>query len=200
MSKYVVDTNVNIIIDDEDYILQHYTDKIKHAITESNPEKSKALLKITKKFISTKKPKFCKPYDPEIDGPYERFRMYYHILEILTKEKHPPSVCSYINYNFDRWADLGMPTITTYNQWTEPVKYTALILTTIANVFKLIRAKEDGGASFIGTALQGIAHALFVTYFTVLTKQHALAVPKVFGTIMSCLTCFWIIHNQKGFL
>lgn len=203
MSKYVVTEEIHVIIDDDDYILQHFTDKIKVAITQNVSEKSKALLKSTKKYLTTKKPKnrLCKRYDPDIDGPYEAFCMYYHILEIFTmdSDKHP-SLCSFLNYNFDRWVDLGMPSIARYNQWKEPVKYTALILTTIANCFKLWRAKYDGGASFIGTLLQGVAHAMFVVYFTVLSNEHALAIPKLVGVGLTFATCIWILDSGKGFL
>ena len=131
--------------------------------------------------------------------------MYYKILETLTNmeqinnKTQRKTFCSIINYNFDRWADLGMPSITPYNQWKEPVKYIALSCTLIANVFKLIQAKQ-GKASFIGNCLQGLAHLMFFIYFLFLSKEPMLAMPKVFGIVMSVLSAYWIAVASNGFL
>ena len=203
MSKYLVTESIQVVVDDDEYILQYLTDTIRKAIGEADVEKRRSILNSMKKYLKSKKPKkrTCKQYDPQIDGPYEQFCMYYTVLKILTFEKQgDTTLCSFLNYNFDRWADLGMPSISAYNKWKEPVKYTALILTTIASIFKVVRAKQDGGASFVGTLLQGVAHGMFVVYFTVLSNEPALAVPKMVGLIMAVITCIWILEAGKGFL
>ena len=166
--------------------------------------------------------KTCKParrrcwrrYDPEVDGKYELFMTYYKVLQNLyiiekrQEKQHNPGykpdeqgICATLQYNYYRWLDVGTPSISGYNEWKEIVKYGTLFLTFVSNGFKIVLAQMGGRASFIGTALQAIAHLSFALYFYFLTQDDkALAIPKIVGFIISVITCYFIANAGNGYL
>ena len=176
----------------------------------------------TKKLIVDGKPKtgFCSVYDSERDSTYELFRTYYKLvqtvliiekrqekskadkkrkLEILKQERR--DCCRAVQYAYWRWMDIGTPSITGYNRYREIIKYGTLLLTLVANGFKLALARMGGRASFVGTALQGLAHLSFALYFIFLTQDDkALALPKIAGLVISIISCVWIADAGNGFL
>ena len=184
-------------------------------------EKENAL-RTFKYLIDKGKPKrdFCSVYDSERDSTYELFRTYYKLVQsvlIIEKrqEKGRASIARrrelrkeekndcfrFVQYAYWRWMDIGTPSISGYNRYREIIKYGTLFLTLIANGFKLALARMGGRASFVGTALQGIAHLSFALYFIFLTQDDkALALPKIVGLIISIVSCVWIADAGNGFL
>jgi len=153
-------------------------------------------------------------YDPEIDGKYELFMTYYKVLQNLyiiekrQEKQHNPGykpveqgICATLQYNYYRWLDVGTPSISGYNEWKEIVKYGTLFLTFVSNGFKIVLAQMGGRASFIGTALQAVAHLSFALYFYFLTQDDkALAIPKIVGFVISVITCYFIANAGNGYL
>jgi len=167
-----------------------------------------------KKSLRPAKRRCWRRYDHEIDGKYELFMTYYKVLQNLyvieqrQEKQHNPKykpdkqgICATIQYNYFRWLDVGTPSISGYNEWKEIVKYGTLFLTFVSNAFKIILAQMGGRASFIGTALQAVAHLSFALYFYFLTQDDkALAIPKIVGFIISVITCYFIANAGNGYL
>lgn len=187
--------------------------------------KKERVLDKYKSLIKTGKPKraVCSVYDSERDSTYELFRTYYKLVKtVLVIEKRQEmgsnipqykerrktlklqekrDVCRFVQYAYWRWMDIGTPSISGYNRYREIIKYGTLVLTFIANGFKLALARMGGRASFVGTALQGLAHLSFALYFIFLTQDDkALALPKIVGLIISIVSCVWIADAGNGFL
>jgi hypothetical protein len=181
-------------------------------------EKKEAVLKNMKKWKKEGKPErsICSIYDSDRDSTYELFMTYYKLVEnILEIEKrqlyHRAGIdltksekrdcCAVIQYAYWRWVDVGTPSISGYTKGREIIKYGTLFLTLIANGFKLALARMGGRASFIGTALQGVAHLSFALYFMLLTQHDkALALPKIVGLVISFVSCIWIAEAGNGYL
>jgi len=166
------------------------------------------------------KPKrgLCSVYDSKRDSTYELFRTYYKLVESVLEiekrqnvqsrkrqkisiEEEKRDCCRLVQYAYWRWVDIGTPSISGYNRYREVIKYGTLFLTLIANGFKLALARMGGRASFVGTALQGLAHLSFALYFLLLTQDDkALALPKIVGLIISIVSCVWIADAGNGYL
>jgi len=167
-----------------------------------------------KKSLRPAKRRCWKKYDHDTDGKYELFMTYYKVLQNLyviekrqEKQRDPKykpgkqGICATIQYNYFRWLDVGTPSISGYNEWKEIVKYGTLFLTFVSNGFKIVLAQMGGRASFIGTALQAVAHLSFALYFYFLTQDDkALAIPKIVGFVISIITCYFIANAGNGYL
>jgi hypothetical protein len=210
-SPYIVTTKNNDVYEsDEDADLEDETEEIKSAMSLKSLEEKEVVLKKYKKTNHQLKKKRnkrkCVPYDRHKDGPYEEFIMYYEILNMLIiieqkqKKTYHPTCKLAFNRGFDRYTDLGMPSISIYNPWKQPIKYVAFFLTLIASVFKLIQADNGGRASFIATAIQAFAHLMFTVFFMMNKNDRDLALPKLIGFIFSLITCVLIEMSGNGFL
>jgi len=193
----------------------HMKEDYKH---QSHITNKTQVLKKLEHFIKEGKPKrgICSVYDSDRDSAYELFRTYYKLVQniliiekrqskrrsgktLATEEKR--DACAVIQYAYWRWVDIGTPSISGYNRYREIIKYGTLFLTLIANGFKLALARMGGRASFVGTALQGLAHLSFALYFIFLTQDDkALALPKIVGLIISIVSCIWIADAGNGYL
>ena len=184
--------------------------------------KKETVLDKYKSLIKTGKPKraVCSVYDTERDSTYELFRTYYKLVKTVLviekrqemgsargvrrttlKQQEKNDICRVVQYAYWRWMDIGTPSISGYNRYRELIKYGTLFLTLIANGFKLALARMGGRASFVGTALQGLAHLSFALYFIFLTQDDkALALPKIVGLVISIVSCVWIADAGNGFL
>ena len=203
------------------------TEELKKALAEPNDLKAgkhinqkMRVLKKYKKYKTIGRPKrgYCSKYDSERDSQYELFMTYYKLVEQIMgiekrqyektpnrgkklKEGINKDCLGVVQYAYWRWVDVGTPSISGYTRGRELVKYSTLFLTLIANGFKLALARMGGRASFIGTALQGLAHLSFTLYFIFLTQDDkALAIPKIVGLIISIVSCVWIADAGNGFL
>lgn len=136
--------------------------------------------------------------DPSIVDSYELFRTYYEIVKKLyTVESRQYCVRSHKTVPFH----FKLSYVSGYNRWRKSIQYFTLFITLVSNIFKMALAKLGGRASFIGTVLQGFAHLCFALYFIFLTNDDkALALPKVFGFIVSVMTAIWIAEAGNGFL
>tara|TARA_B100000214_G_scaffold373281_1_gene353294 strand:+ start:961 stop:1701 length:741 start_codon:yes stop_codon:yes gene_type:complete len=208
--------------EDKDKI-ESYINIVKNAISSRDEENHVTIMEktietindedVVKKFKPSSLRCFRK-YNHDRDAPYELFMTYFKVLKNLyiiekrQKRRRDPKYkpkkqgCfSAAEYNYYRWLDVGTPSISGYNEWKEKVKYGTLFLTLVSNCFKIVLAQMGGRASFVGTALQAIAHLSFALYFYFLTDDDkALAIPKIFGFIISAITCYFIAIAGNGFL
>ena len=155
------------------------------------------ILKKIKPIIHKAKPSLCSRESYEINQ-YEMFRTYYEIVKklyIIESRHYYQSIGAPIPIRFK------LASISGYNRWRNTIQYVTLFITFLSNIFKLALAKMGGRASFIGMVLQGIAHLSFALYFIFLTQDdRALALPKIFGLIISVISAVWIAEAGNGFL
>jgi len=103
-----------------------------------------------------------------------------------------------LTYAYDRWMDIGMPTVSGYNPNKATVKWLALFMTLLANICKLALATK-GRASFIGNLVQAISHFMFMIYFYFLAyDEKALCIPKFVGFIISLTTAILIVCSSDN--
>lgn len=168
---------------------------IKH--TTRHFEIKRDILKKIKPVVSKAKPSLCSRDNYEINQ-YEMFRTYYEIVKKL-----------YVIESRQYYKSIGVPvpirfklaSISGYNRWRNTIQCVTLFITFLSNIFKLALAKMGGRASFIGMVLQGIAHLFFALYFIFLTQDDkALALPKIFGLVISIISAVWIAEAGNGFL
>ena len=195
---------------DEDEDIEFETAMLKSAIALKSLEEKQVILKkynkMKSKYTKRAKRRKCMPYDPNLDRPYEEFIMYYQILKMLIIieekkcKKYKPTCQSAINRSFDRYTDLGMPSITAYSPWKQPVKYVAFGLTLIGAIFKLVQAQNGGKASFMASVIQAFAHLMFTVFFLINKNDRDLAIPKIIGFVFSSITAVLIASAGNGFL
>ncbi len=154
--------------------------------------------------LRTHKPKrnCCSGYDPKRDREYELFMTYYKLVRaVALVESRDEKGSSHakgnaLTYAYDRWMDIGMPTVSGYNPNKATVKWLALGMTLLANVCKLALATK-GRASFIGNLVQAISHFMFMIYFYFLAyDEKALVIPKFVGFIISLTTAILIMYSS----
>lgn len=151
----------------------------------------------------------CSGYDPKRDRDYELFMTYYKLVRaVALVESRDDKGSSHakgnvLTYAYDRWMDIGMPTVSGYNPNKATVKWMALFMTLLANICKLALATK-GRASFIGNLVQAISHFMFMIYFYFLAyDEKALVIPKFVGFIISLTTAILIVcssDNEDRFL
>ena len=146
----------------------------------------------------------CTGYNPARDREYELFMTYYKLVRaVALVESRDDRGYSHAQghpmlYAYDRWMDIGMPTVSGYNPNKATVKWLALFMTLLANVCKLALATK-GRASFIGNVVQAISHFMFMIYFYFLAyDEKALVIPKFFGFIISLTTAMLIVYSTKN--
>ena len=156
--------------------------------------------------LKTHKPKrnCCSGYDPKRDREYELFMTYYKLVRaVALVESRDDKGYSHakgnaMTYAYDRWMDIGMPTVSGYNPNKATVKWLALGMTLLANVCKLALATK-GRASFIGNLVQAISHFMFMIYFYFLAyDEKALVIPKFVGFIISLTTAILIVYSSDN--
>lgn len=156
--------------------------------------------------LKTHKPKrnCCSGYDPKRDREYELFMTYYKLVRaVALVESRDDKGYSHakgnaMTYAYDRWMDIGMPTVSGYNPNKATVKWLALGMTLLANVCKLALATK-GRASFIGNLVQAISHFMFMIYFYFLAyDEKALVIPKFIGFIISLTTAILIVYSSDN--
>ena len=192
-------------LEDEPYDLVAAVEALKCSISCSfNPdfptqhfEVKNDILHQLKPIIKASKPPLCNSSKDEINM-YEMFRTYYEIVKKLytvESRQYYEKQGEHVPFRFK----LGY--VSGYNRWRKSIQYFTLLITLLSNVFKMALARMGGRASFIGTVLQGFAHFCFALYFLLLTNDDkALALPKIFGLVVSILTAFWIAEAGNGFL
>lgn len=146
----------------------------------------------------------CSGYDPKRDREYELFMTYYKLVRaVALVESRDERGSSHakgnaLTYAYDRWMDIGMPTVSGYNPNKATVKWLALFLTLLANVCKLALATK-GRASFIGNLVQASSHFMFMIYFYFLAyDEKALVIPKLAGFIVSLTTAILILYSSDN--
>lgn len=155
------------------------------------------ILEKLKKIKNRCHPSLCNTNSNEINK-YEMFRTYYQIVKKLyiIESRH-----YYLSIGENVPIRFKLASISGYNRWRNTIQYTTLLITFISNIFKMALAKMGGRASFVGTVLQGVAHLSFALYFIFLTQDDkALALPKIFGLIVSIISAVWITEAGNGFL
>ncbi len=146
----------------------------------------------------------CSGYDPKRDREYELFMTYYKLVRaVALVESRDEKGSSHakgnaLTYAYDRWMDIGMPTVSGYNPNKATVKWLALFLTLLANICKLALATK-GRASFIGNLVQASSHFMFMIYFYFLAyDEKALVIPKFVGFIISLTTAILIVYSSDN--
>jgi len=146
----------------------------------------------------------CSGYYPKRDREYELFMTYYKLVRaVALVESRDDKGSSHakgnaLTYAYDRWMDIGMPTVSGYNPNKATVKWLALFLTLLANVCKLALATK-GRASFIGNLVQASSHFMFMIYFYFLAyDEKALVIPKFVGFIISLTTAILIVYSSDN--
>lgn len=83
------------------------------------------------------------------------------------------------------------------SEYKYPVKVTSVILVFISGIFKLVRANQDGKASFYGNIIQ-ILTSLLVLILFYREGERIMIIPKIGAIIVSTSILYGIVSNAEN--
>jgi len=100
--------------------------------------------------------------------------------------------------NFDNafwtYTEVGFQKRNFISVYKFPTKLISLLLVIISGIFKIIRANQDGKASFYGNILYSLNQIL--TFSILMTdKEYIMSIPKLGGFLVSIFILYGIFSN-----
>jgi len=100
------------------------------------------------------------------------------------------------NFDNDFWTytEVGFQKRNFISVYKFPTKLISLLLVIISGIFKIIRANQDGKASFYGNILYSLNQIL--TFSILMTdKEYIMSIPKLGGFLVSIFILYGIFSN-----
>lgn len=110
--------------------------------------------------------------------------------------KDCPSCLRICDKTFWAFEMVGFRRRTSVSEYKNPVKNVSVVLIFLSGIFKLIRANQDGKASFVGNWIQIFTNILIIAILLP-ERDWAFILPKAGAIVVSVLILYGIWQNTK---